>query len=89
MNWIVALGAGAGLGLAHFVGLWVTVTGVVRQPSRAVWVSLSGLARFLILGAGLALLARQGAGHVVVALGGLWLARWYLLQRLGGVSHGQ
>ncbi len=87
MNWIVAVSAGAGLGLAYFGGLWFTVMGVVRQPSRSTWVPVSGAARFLLLGLGLAILSRQGAGSILAALGGLWLARCYVLQRIGGVRH--
>jgi F1F0 ATPase subunit 2 len=88
MNWIVAVGAGAGLGLAYFGGLWMTVVSVIRQPSRAGWIPVSGAARLLLLGLGLELLSRQGAGSIVAALGGLWLSRWYLLHRLGGVRYG-
>jgi F1F0 ATPase subunit 2 len=88
MSWIVAVGAGAGLGLAYFGGLWWTVVGVVRQPSRAVWVPVSGVARLILLGLGLAILSRHGAGSVLSSLGGLWLSRWYLVQRLGGIRHG-
>ncbi len=88
MNWIVAVSAGAGLGLAYFGGLWLTVVGVVRQPSWAVWVPVSGVARLILLGLGLAILCRQGTGSALAALGGLWLARWYLMLRLGGVRHG-
>ncbi len=88
MNWIVAVSTGAGLGLAYFGGLWLTVIGVVRQPSRAVWVPVSGAARLILLGLGLAILSRRGAGSVLAALGGLWLSRWYLMQRLGGIRHG-
>jgi len=89
MNWIVAVSAGAGLGLAYFGGLWLTVAGVVRQPSRAAWVPVTGVARLILLGLGLGILSRQGAGSVLAALLGLWLSRWYLLERLGGVRHGR
>ena len=88
MRWLVAVVAGAGLGLAYFGGLWLTVAGVVRRPSRAAWVPASGAARLILLGAGLSVLARQGPGSIVAALGGIWLSRQYLLQRLGGVRHG-
>lgn len=89
MNWIVAATAGAGLGLAYFGGLWLTVIGVVRHPSRAVWVPMaSGLIRLVVLGLVLAMLGRQGAGSLLAALGGLWLSRSYLVHRLGGAGHG-
>jgi F1F0 ATPase subunit 2 len=89
MNWIFALSAGAGLGLAYFGGLWLTVIGVVRQPSGAVLVPVSGAARFILLGLGLAILSRQGTGSILAALGGLWLSRWYMLRTIGGVRHGK
>jgi F1F0 ATPase subunit 2 len=88
MNWAVAFGAGAGLGLAYFGGLWLTVVGVLRRPSRLVWVPVSGVVRLVLLGVALAALSRQGAGSVLAALVGLWLSRWYLVRRLGGVRHG-
>jgi F1F0 ATPase subunit 2 len=89
MNWIVAVSAGAGLGLVYFGGLWMTVIGVVRRPSRAAWVPVSGLARLILLGLGLSILSRQGAGSILAALGGLWWSRWYLVRRLGGIRHGE
>ena len=58
-------------------------------PRRAVWVPVSGAARLILLGLGLAILSRQGAGSILAALGGLWLSRWYLLRRFGGVRHGR
>jgi F1F0 ATPase subunit 2 len=85
MNWSVAIGAGAGLGLAYFGGLWLTVVGVVRRPSKAVWVSVSGVARLVLLALGFAILSRQGIGSILAALGRLWLSRWYMLRRFGGV----
>ena len=62
MSWIVALSVGAGLGLAYFGGLWLTVLGVLRHPSRAALVPLSGIARLLLLAFGLGDLgpARRG-----------------------------
>ncbi len=85
MSWIVALSVGAGLGLAYFGGLWLTVLGVLRRPSRAVLVPVSGIVRFILLAVGFAMLAGQGAGSLVAALGGLWLSRWFMLRRIGGV----
>jgi len=58
MNWAVAFGAGAGLGLAYFGGLWLTVVGVLRRPSRLVWVPVSGVVRLVLLGVALAALTR-------------------------------
>jgi F1F0 ATPase subunit 2 len=88
MSWIVAVSAGAVLGLAYFGGLWFTVNSVARRPARAAWIPLSGVVRLTLLGLGLALLSRQGAGSILAALGGIWLARGYLVRRLGGIRHG-
>lgn len=88
MNWIFVLSAGAGLGVAYFGGLWLTVVGVVRQPPVAVLIPASGVARLILLGLGLAILARQGTGSILVALGGFWLSRWYMVRRIGGIRHG-
>lgn len=88
MSWIIAGSAGAGLGLAYFGGLWLTIKSVVRQPRRAVWLPVAGLARLLLLGLGLAILCRQGSSSVVAGLGGLWFSRWYILRRFAGAGHG-
>lgn len=88
MNWIVALSAGAGLGLAYFGGLWLTVVTLVRQPSMAVLVPVSGAARLMLLGLGLAILSRQSPSSIPAVLGGLWVSRWYMLRRIGGVRRG-
>ena len=89
MSWIVAIGAGAGLGLAYFGGLWLTVCQVARHPSRTAWIPLGHLARLSLLGLGLAGLSRHGAGGILAALGGIWLSRWFLLRRLGGGDDGR
>ena len=88
MNWIGGFGAGAGLGVVYFGGLWLTVLGVMRRPSMAALVPASGAARLIVLGFGLAIVGRQGCAGILAALGGLWLSRWYLLRSIGGVRHG-
>jgi F1F0 ATPase subunit 2 len=88
MMWIAAVGAGAGLGLAYFGGLWLTVRGVVNRPSRSALIPYGGVARLVLLAAGLTILGRQGAGMLLAALGGLWLSRWFLIHRLAGGSDG-
>ena len=89
MIWVAAVVAGAGLGLAYFGGLWLTVRGVVGRPARAGLVPYGGAIRLALLGSGLLLLGRQGAGALVGALGGLWLSRWYLLRRIAGGPDGR
>jgi len=88
MRWIAAMAAGVGLGLLYFGGLWLTVPLVVRKPGRPALFAASHAARFAVLGLALAALSRGGAGPLLAALAGLWLARSYLLFRLGGLRHG-
>jgi F1F0 ATPase subunit 2 len=88
MSWIVAASAGAGLGLAYFAGLWFTIRILVRESRSALWVPLSYLCRFVLLGLGLATLSRRGAGGIFAALGGLWLARWHEVAVLFAIREG-
>jgi F1F0 ATPase subunit 2 len=89
MTWMVAAGAGAGLGLAYFGGLWLTVRRVVSRRCGAAWIPLSSATRLLLLGLGFLFLSRQGAGAVLAALGGLWLSRAWLLRHVGGLRYGR
>lgn len=89
MSWFVAIGAGVGLGLAYFGGLWLTVRGVAQRPVLAGWAPVLGLVRLALLGAGLAILGGRGAGGLVAALGGIWLARSVLIHEIGGGVHGR
>ena len=89
MIWIAGIGAGAGLGLAYFGGLWLTVRGVVGRPDRSALIACGAAIRFVLLASGLILLARRGAGGLVGALGGLWLARWVLLRWIAGGQDGR
>jgi hypothetical protein len=89
MIWIKAAGVGAGLGIAYFGSLWLTVRCVVNQPSWTALVAYGGALRLVLLGVGLALLCRDGPGALFCGLGGLWLSRWFLVRRLGGGHHGR
>jgi F1F0 ATPase subunit 2 len=79
MTWVEAGTTGAGLGLAFFGGLRLTVRAVVRRPQRRILLPLSGLARLLLTGLVFYGLSREGARESLAALGGFWLARWYLV----------
>jgi F1F0 ATPase subunit 2 len=89
MIWITAVGAGAGLGLAYFGGLWLTVRGVVERPSLSALVPYGVAIRLVLLGSGMMMLSRHGASILLWALGGLWLSRWFLVCRLGGGQDGK
>jgi F1F0 ATPase subunit 2 len=88
MSGLGATAAGVGLGLLYFGGLWLSVRLLLRQPKRTAWLAASHAARFATLGLGFAVLSRGGAGPVLAALLGLWLARTLLVCRLGGLHHG-
>jgi hypothetical protein len=89
MMWIAAVGAGAGLGLAYFGALWLTVRGVVSRPSRSALVPLGGAIRLVLLAWGLTMVVREGSGALLGALGGLWLSRWFLIHQLAGGHDGR
>jgi F1F0 ATPase subunit 2 len=87
MTWTAALTTGAGLGLIHFGGLWLTVL-FIRRPDSWRLIALSLLARLTLAGLVFYALSRQGAGSLLFGLVGFWLVRGSLLARLGGVRHG-
>ena len=84
MSWIVAVGAGAGLGLFYFGGLWLTVSWVVSRPATALLIPVSSMVRLALVGAGLMVLSRYGSAGILAGLGGFWLSRWVVLRQLGG-----
>jgi hypothetical protein len=88
MIWITSVGAGAGLGLAYFGGLWLSIRGVISRPHRTAFFPFAGVLRLALLGWALMLLGRHGAGPLVGALGGIWLSRCFLLHRIAGGHDG-
>ncbi|MGN6545419.1 MAG: N-ATPase subunit AtpR [Aureliella sp.] len=84
MTWLAALATGFGAGLFSFGGLWLTVRQFVlrSQPRRLTFAI--GAVRMLLVGLCFYWLSRQGAREVLAGLAGLWLARWWLVERLGG-----
>jgi len=89
MTWFAAITTGFGLGLASFGALWLTVRQQAWRSQRKVLMGASGLARLFLVGLVLYALSREGPDKVLAGLGGLWLARWCLIRRLGGVQHGR
>ena len=87
MTWTTALTTGAGLGLVHFGGLWLTVLYIRRADSWRL-MALSLLARLTLAGLVFYALSRHGVAMVLFGLLGFWLVRSGLLVRLGGVRHG-
>jgi F1F0 ATPase subunit 2 len=87
MSWVIALGIGFGLGLASFGGLWLTIQQVAHKPQAQVLLAGSSLARLGLVALVFCGLIREGPDRVLAGLGGLWLARGYLVHRLGGTRH--
>ncbi len=89
MSLVIALAIGVGLGLACFGGLWLSLRQWMRTPRRTGWLALGQLSRLALCGLVFWALSRQGAGAVLAALAGLWVARWQLIYRLGVARHGR
>lgn len=89
MNGIAAVGLGMGMGLAYFGGLWLTVRHLAGRRARSPLVSYGAGIRMALLGSGLALLGRLGAGALVGALVGIWLSRWVLFAWVAGGGDGR
>ncbi len=88
MSGFTAFTVGAVLGLLYFGGLWLTVCRLRWQPRWHVGLALSSGVRLALVGLTFYLLSRGGAGRLLAGLGGLWLARCYLIRHLGGSHHG-
>lgn len=89
MTWFAAITTGFGLGLASFGALWLTVRQLVCQPKWRVLMGASGLVRLFLVGLVLYALSCEGPDKLLAGVAGLWLARWCLLRKLGGVKHGR
>ncbi len=84
MIWPAAFFIGFAAGLFSFYGLWLTVS----KPRRLVIYIFSGSFRLTIVAGVFFFESQWGAGHVLVGLGGLQVARLCVMNRIGGLSHG-
>jgi F1F0 ATPase subunit 2 len=93
MNQVLALLVGAGLGLIHFGGLWVTVRHCLRPEAGASATRTRYLAsrllsswfvRLAVCAVVFWALCQEGVVAVLLGMGGFWLARCYLQASLGG-----
>lgn len=89
MTHALALTTGAGLGLAFFGGLWLTVHAFLRQVRSRLLLGGSQLVRFALVGLALYGLSREGPDMLLAGLAGLWLARCWVLREVGGKRHGK
>lgn len=85
--WAASALAGATLGLLFFGGLWLTVRRVPEARRPGLLMAGSFLVRVGLLAAGLLLLARAGAAHLLAGLLGVLVARTLLVRRLGRLHH--
>jgi F1F0 ATPase subunit 2 len=89
MTWVAALTTGAGMGLAYFFGLWLTVQQVMRRQGGSRLIAWSRIARVVLAGLVFCGLGRHGSRLLVMGLIGFWLARGIVICRFGGVAHDQ
>lgn len=84
MNWAASAGTGFGLGLVYFGGLWLGLRGLRAGTRLGAGFALGRAGRLALAAVTFyALLRTGGTGAVLVGLGGLLAARWYLLRILG------
>ncbi len=89
INLITAIATGAIIGLIYFGGLWLTVRQVIGRQQGAALVTMSWLARIMLFGAAFYALGNRNTVQALAGFGGFWIARFYLLYRLGGRSDGK
>ena len=77
---MIGLAAGAILGAAHLASLWWSV--ILLRDGHPVLGILAQALRFVVLAAGLAVIARHGAAPLIAAAVGVLAARALLLRRL-------
>lgn len=87
MTWIAAMTTGAGLGLAFYGGLWLTVRQLVWKQRHKGFLVASGFVRLALVGLVLYGLGCEGVDKMVAGVTGLWLARGCLIRQLGEVRH--
>ena len=83
---IIALGAGMGIGLFYFAGLWRTVRLLCGHPRPFRLLALSYAGRLLPAMGGFYLLLRDGWLYLAAALAGFILVRTALMKILGKFS---
>jgi len=85
MNLMIAATAGAGIGLAFFGGLWVSIRCTAPHRRRSGMIVVSGVVRWMLAGFSFFIVSRAGAAAALAALGGFWFVRSILILALGEV----
>lgn len=91
LSWVVATGAGLGLGAIFFAGLWWTIRKGVASPRPALWFLGSLLLRTSIVLAGFYVVGRGHWERMLLCLLGFVVARFvvtWLTRPPGAVSPG-
>jgi F1F0 ATPase subunit 2 len=83
MTLIWALAAGLGLGLAYFVGLWFTVQRMPTSNHPMALAMGSFMLRLMLIMLGLYWVADGDWQRMILALGGVLIARWVMTKTLG------
>jgi F1F0 ATPase subunit 2 len=89
MNLMMAVLAGAGIGLAFFGGLWVSIRCAVQTPRRRGMIAVSGGLRWILAGVAFFVISRAGTAAVLAAFGGFWLTRSIMILGMGEVLRGR
>lgn len=75
VEWIVALAAGAALGVFFYGGLWLTIRHLVGTPHPARWWFISFLTRALLTAGGLLWIMNDDWRRLLAALAGVFAVR--------------
>lgn len=89
MNLLIAGLAGAGIGLAFFGALWVSVHCTAQSPRRRSMILVAGALRWILAGVAFFVISRAGTVAVLAALGGFWLSRSVMILGMGEVLRGR
>ena len=81
-EWLLASGAGFGLGCVFFGGLWLTVRQVQSWQYPGLGMLASLFLRLALVGGGLYLLADGHWQRYAAAVPGLLIARWWWVRRI-------
>jgi hypothetical protein len=85
MTLLIAALAGAGIGLAFFGGLWVSIRRAAPRHAARGTIVVIGIVRWMVAGFAFYFVSRAGAGAALAAFGGFWLVRSILILMLGEV----
>lgn len=86
LRWVWIFGAGFGLGLFFYGGLWLTVKQLTRTAVPGALFFFSFLGRTLVSVVGIYLLSGQQVANVLISVLGFMLARLLAVRLWGGLN---